>query len=73
MACCAFGNLEIRTVKPNRFKNQSSDTLKLLGQNCNHQQGLIKLSLSITVVLSWNSLNTVIVIAIIDEIVVTGD
>ena len=73
MAFCALGNLEIRTVKPNRFKNQSSDTLKLLGQNCNHQQGLIKLSLSITVVLSWNSLNTVIVIAIIDEIVVTGD
>ena len=32
MAFCALGNLEIRTVKPNRFKNQSSDTLKLLGQ-----------------------------------------
>ena len=38
----ALGNLQIRTLKPNRFKNQSSDTLKLLGQNCNHQQGLIK-------------------------------
>ena len=37
MACCAFGNLEIRTVKPNRFKNQFSNTWKLLGQNWNHQ------------------------------------
>ena len=25
-----------------RFKNQSTDTLKLLGHNCNHQQGFIK-------------------------------
>ena len=41
MPCCAFGNLEIRTVKPDRFKNQFSDTLKLLGQNRNHQQGFI--------------------------------
>ena len=30
------------TWKPNSFKNQSSDTLKLLDQNCNHQQGFIK-------------------------------
>ena len=54
MSCCAFENREIRTVKSNRFKNQSSDTLKLLGQNCNYQQGFIKkkLSLSIIVVLS---------------------
>ena len=36
-----FGNLEIRTVKPNRFKNQFRDKLKLLGQNWNHQQGFI--------------------------------
>ena len=42
MTFYALGNLQIRTLKPNRFKNQSSDTLKLLGQNCNHQQGLIK-------------------------------
>ena len=34
--------LEIRTLKPNRFKNQSSDRLKLLDQNCNHRQGFIK-------------------------------
>ena len=42
MTYCTFGNLEIRTLKLNRFKNQSSDTLKLLDQNFNHQQGFIK-------------------------------
>ena len=25
MACFTFGKLEIRTLKPNRFKNQSSE------------------------------------------------
>ena len=34
--------LEIRTLAPNRFKNQSSDTINILSQNCNHQQGLAK-------------------------------
>ena len=24
MTCCTLGNLEIRTLKPDRFKNQSS-------------------------------------------------
>ena len=42
MTCCTLGNLEIRTLKPNRFKNQSSNILKLLDQNRNHQQGFIK-------------------------------
>ena len=37
-----FGKLETRPLKPNRFKNQSSDTLKLLGHNCNHRQEFIK-------------------------------
>ena len=66
------GNLEIRTLKPNRFKNQSSDTQKLLDQNGNHQEGFIKQK---TVALHHCGfkLNTVIVITIIDEIVVTGD
>ena len=70
MACCAFGNLEIRTITPNRFKNQSSGTLKLLGQNCNHQQGFIKkkLSLSIIVVLRQNFLNTFIKIPILGKL-----
>ena len=36
VACCTFGMLEIRTLTPNRFKNQSSDTLNILGYNCNH-------------------------------------
>ena len=35
-----LSNLEIRTVKPNRFK--CCDTLKLPAQNCNHQQGFTK-------------------------------
>ena len=42
MACDTFCKLEIRTLTPNRFKNQSSDTLKLLGHNCNHQQQFVK-------------------------------
>ena len=42
MTCCTLGNLELRNFKPNRIKNQSKDTLKLLGQNCNHQQGFAK-------------------------------
>ena len=36
VTCCTFGMLEIRTLTPNRFKNQSSDTLNILGHNCNH-------------------------------------
>ena len=39
-ACCTFNVLEVRT--PNRFKNQSGGTLKILAHNCNHQQGLVK-------------------------------
>ena len=27
-ACCTFGMLEIKTLTPNRFKNQSSDTFE---------------------------------------------
>ena len=42
MVCCTFGKVEIRTLKPKRFKNQSSDTLELFGHICNHQQGFIK-------------------------------
>ena len=38
MTCCTLGNLEIETLKPNRFKYQSSDTLELLDQNCSYQQ-----------------------------------
>ena len=34
--------VEIRTLTPNRFKNQSGDTMNILGQNCNHQQGFAK-------------------------------
>ena len=42
MACRTFGKLETRSLKPNRFKNQSSDTLKLVAHNCNHHQVFIK-------------------------------
>ena len=34
--------LKVRPLTPNRFKNQSSDTMNILGHNCNHQQGLAK-------------------------------
>ena len=40
--CCNFDMLKVRTLTPNRFKNQSSDTMNILGHNCNHQQGLAK-------------------------------
>ena len=42
MACCTFGRVEIQPLTPNRFKNQTNDTLKLLAHNCNHQQGFVK-------------------------------
>ena len=42
MTCCTLGKLEIRNLKPNQFKNQSKDTMKLLRQNRNHQQGFTK-------------------------------
>ena len=42
VACCSFGKLEIRTLTPNRLKNQTNDTLKLVDCNCNHQQRFVK-------------------------------
>ena len=33
MTCSTLGNIEIIILKPNGFKNQSNDILKLLGQN----------------------------------------
>ena len=43
VACCTFGMPEIRPLIPDRFKNQSGDTLKnILGHNCNHQQEFVK-------------------------------
>ena len=72
MTCCTCGNLKIRTLKPSRFKNQSSDTLKLLDQNGNHQDGFIKQKI-VALHHCGFKLDTVIVITIINEIVVTGD
>ena len=40
--CCAFGRFEIQTLRPNGFKNQANDTLKLLGHNYSHLQELFK-------------------------------
>ena len=40
--CCTFGRLEIQTLRPNGFKNQANDTLKLLGHNYSHLQELFK-------------------------------
>ena len=42
IACCTFNVLEVRTITPSRFKNQSGGTLKILAHNYNHQQGLVK-------------------------------
>ena len=68
MACCTFNVLEVRT--PNRFKNQSGGTLKTLAHDSNHQQGLFKqkMSLSIIVLLRQNFLNTFTEIAILRKI-----
>ena len=40
--CCIFGRFEIQTLTPNRFKNETNDTLKLLGHSFNHLQGFVK-------------------------------
>ena len=51
---CIFGKLEIRTLIPNRFKNQTDNTLKLLDGNSNHQQGFVKHSPSCCIIgLLW--------------------
>ena len=42
VACCIFGKLEISTLTPHRFKNETNDTLKLLYLNYNHQQRFLK-------------------------------
>ena len=42
VACCTFNVLEVRTIPPNRFKNQSGGTLEKLAHGCNRQQGLVK-------------------------------
>ena len=34
--------LEVRTITPNRFKNQSGGTLKMLARDYNDKQGLAK-------------------------------
>ena len=39
VTCCTFSRFEIRTLTPNRLKNQTDDTLTLLGHNYNHQRG----------------------------------
>ena len=41
VTCCTFGRFEIRTLTSNRFKNQTNDTLKLLG----------------TIYITWNIFN----------------
>ena len=37
VTCCTFGKLEIRTLTPNRLKNQASNTLKLLDHDFSYQ------------------------------------
>ena len=45
MACCTFGELEIRSLTPNRFKSQPNDTFELLDYNYNHKQGYVTLKI----------------------------
>ena len=42
VTCSTFGRFEIQHLTPNRFKNQTNDTLKLLGHSYNHQRGFLK-------------------------------
>ena len=70
MACCTFNVLEVRTITPNRFKNQSCGTLKILAHIPTINKGLLneKMLFSIIVVLRQNFLNTFIKIAILCKI-----
>ena len=45
-----FGRFEIRILTPNRFKNQTNDTLTLLGHNYNHQRGFLKQKLLLSII-----------------------
>ena len=40
--CYTLAKVEIRASTQSRFKNQTVDSFKLLGYNCNHQQGFVK-------------------------------
>ena len=48
----SFSKLEIRTLTPSRFKNQSNDTLKLLERYSNHQQGFVKQKMLFSIMLN---------------------
>ena len=39
VACCTFSKFTIRTLTPNKFKNQTNETFKLPHHNSNHHQG----------------------------------
>ena len=43
LACCSLGKLEIKTLTPNRLKNQTNDTLKLLDNICNPNSSTMQL------------------------------
>ena len=45
VTCYIFGRFEIRTLTPNRFKNETHDTFAPLGHNYNHQRGFLKLKI----------------------------
>ena len=69
VTCCTFGRFEIWILTPNRFKNQTNDTLKLPGHNYNHQGGFLKQKI-VTLHccgLNLNSLNTVTLNTILDK------
>ena len=42
VTCYILAKAKMRTPTQSRFKNRTIDNLKLLGHNCNHQQGFAK-------------------------------
>ena len=55
VACCTFGMFEIRTLTPNRFENQTNDTLELLYRISNHQQGFVKQEMLLSITLDYRA------------------
>ena len=42
VAWFTFNRFKFKNLMPSTFKNQTNDTFKPLGNNCNHQQGFLK-------------------------------
>ena len=69
VAWYTFTSIKIRTLTPNRFENQTMTNSNYLATIAITNKGVLneKLLLSIVAVLTWNYLNTFILIAILGE------